>query len=236
MPGIRDRVKEFRRVKGKDLVDNEGNWRRHPALQREAMSGILNEIGIAGALLAYPSARNEGALTLIDGHLRKETDPDVEWPTLITDLDDREADLLLATYDPLSAMAEADKSKLDSLLDGVVTDELGVRELLRRMQSEANALIEEEDEEGTGKPDNPLPAMELMPFEHYDYLVLFFKTTFDFERALDFFGVKKTGWYAHGGGNYEKGRMKVGVGRALDGARAMEIINGAKPKDRDPVT
>lgn len=224
---FRDRIKEVRKIRARELLDNEGNWRTHPALQRESLTGVLREVGKADVLLAYYSARQGNQLTLFDGHLRKDIDPDEEWTVAITDLNDEEADKMLLVLDPLAAMAGADKAKVEELLERVRTDDLGVREMLRRMQVENDALDEIEEDE-TEKHDNALPAMELMPFEHYDYLVLFFRTTFDYERALDFFGVRKTGWYAHMGGSYEKGRMKVGIGRALDGARAMERIEDAR--------
>lgn len=223
---FRDRIREIQKMKARELLDNAGNWRTHPALQRESLTGVLQEVGKADVLLAYVSRRNGGQLTLFDGHLRKDIDPDEEWTVAITDLDDEEADKMLLVLDPLAGMAGADKTKVDELLERVRTDDLGVREMLRRMEMENDALGDEEDERDE-KPVNELPAMELMPFEHYDYLVFFYRTTFDFERALDFFGVRKTGWYAHMGDSYEKGRLKVGIGRALDGARAMERISAA---------
>src|SRR5690349_5426553 len=126
---IRDRIKEFKRVKPTELLDNAGNWRRHPQAQKHALDGLLQEIGIAGALTAYHSERNAGKLTLIDGHLRKSTAV-TEWPILVLDLTDEEADKLLLSFDPLSAMAEADGPKLKALLDDVTTESDGLNNLL----------------------------------------------------------------------------------------------------------
>src|SRR5262245_52090618 len=112
---IRDRIRDFRRVSACELLDNDGNPRRHPQAQRDALRGVLEQIGIAAAMIAYHSERNGGKLTLIDGHLRKQ-DFDVDWPTLILDVSDEEADLLLATHDPLAALAEYDQPKLQALL------------------------------------------------------------------------------------------------------------------------
>lgn len=72
---VRDRIKEFRRVPAAELAANPANWRKHPEAQRAALRGVLEEVGIAGPLIAYHSARNGGALTLIDGHLRQEDAP-----------------------------------------------------------------------------------------------------------------------------------------------------------------
>jgi hypothetical protein len=115
---IRDRIKDFRRVPARGLLDNEGNPRRHPQAQRDALRSVMQQVGVAAALVAYHSERNGGQLTLVDGHLRKQ-DYDLDWPTIILDVNDEEADLLLATHDALAAQAEYDKPKLDALLQDV---------------------------------------------------------------------------------------------------------------------
>src|SRR5579872_2634795 len=101
---IRDRIKELRRVPAKDLRPNTKNWRTHPKAQREALQGILAEVGYAGALIARELP--DGSLELIDGHLRAETTPDQLVPVLVLDVTKEEADKLLASLDPLAAMAE----------------------------------------------------------------------------------------------------------------------------------
>jgi hypothetical protein len=70
---IRDRIKELRRVKAKDLLPNPKNWRHHPKAQAEVLRGLLAEVGYADALLARELP--EGRLMLIDGHLRVEPRP-----------------------------------------------------------------------------------------------------------------------------------------------------------------
>jgi hypothetical protein len=138
-PAIRDRIKEMRRVPASELLDNEGNPRTHPQAQHDALGGVLKEVGIAAALIAYPSDRNAGALTLIDGHLRK-NDYNLDWPTLILDVNDAEADLLLATHDPLAAMAGADKQRLDALLREVQTADSAVAKMLTEL-AEKNGIV-----------------------------------------------------------------------------------------------
>ena len=99
MSDYRNRIKALEYVNAADLTAHNGNWRSHPAAQAEALKGVLAEVGIAGALLAYRSERQGGALVVIDGHLRKDAAPQ-KWPVLILDVDDAEADYLLATHDP----------------------------------------------------------------------------------------------------------------------------------------
>ena len=126
--GVRDRIVELRRVRAGDLRANPKNWRTHPAEQRAAMEGVLAEVGYADALLARETA--DGSLELVDGHLRQELDPDQVVPVLVLDIDQREADLLLATFDPLAGMAEADDKALGELLAEIETESAAVRAML----------------------------------------------------------------------------------------------------------
>jgi ParB-like chromosome segregation protein Spo0J len=132
---IRDRVKELRRVRAGDLRPHPKNWRTHPAAQRDALRGVLAEIGYADALLARELP--DGTLELVDGHLRAETTPEVEVPVLILDLDDAEAAKLLALLDPLAAMAETDHDVLAELLSEVQTQNDAVQRVLNAMLDEA---------------------------------------------------------------------------------------------------
>ena len=114
---IRDRVRELRRVRGADLVPHPRNWRTHPEPQRQALRGVLAEIGYADALLARELA--DGRLQLIDGHLRAEATPDALVPVLVLDVTDAEAVQLLLTLDPLAGLAGTDTAMLDELLGSV---------------------------------------------------------------------------------------------------------------------
>lgn len=113
---LRDRIKELRRVPGRELRANPLNFRKHPTAQRSALAGVLEQIGIASALIARET---DDGLELIDGHLRAEDYGDAEWPVLILDVTKAEADLLLSTLDPLSALAEHDNETLKKLIGGL---------------------------------------------------------------------------------------------------------------------
>jgi len=130
VPQIRDRIREFRRVRARDLVPNPKNWRRHPKAQVDALRGLLSEIGYADALLVR--VLSDGRLMLVDGHLRAETTPDSEVPVLVLDVTGEEADKILLTLDPLAAMAELDSERIKVLLETVRTDSDAVQDLLRR--------------------------------------------------------------------------------------------------------
>ena len=146
----RNRIKALEYVNSADLVAHPGNWRAHPAAQAEALKGVLAEVGIAGALLAYRSERQGGALVVIDGHLRKDAAPQ-RWPVLILDVDDAEADYLLATHDPLAAMATADAGALDALLSSVQSGDAAVQAMLAEL-AEGAGLYQPQDDPQDAEP------------------------------------------------------------------------------------
>lgn len=131
---MRDRVVELVRVRAGDLRDHPSNWRTHPARQREALRGILAEIGYADALLAR---RDRDSLVLIDGHLRKSLDPDQVVPVLVLDVSDAEAEKLLATLDPLASLARPDPGALTALLARVRTSNDALADLLEELARQA---------------------------------------------------------------------------------------------------
>ncbi len=138
---INDRIIAFTRVPARDLKPNPRNWRTHPPRQREALRGLLAEIGYADALLVRELPT--GDLQLIDGHLRAETTPEAVVPVLVLDLNDDEADKLLAALDPLAALAERDDEKLAELIGDADTSSPALRrffdEILRDIETDKEA-------------------------------------------------------------------------------------------------
>ena len=138
---IKDRVKEFKRIKASDLKANPKNWRLHDSMQKEAMQSVLQNVGMAGAVIVYENKDNE--YVIIDGHLRADMNDEQDVPTLILDVDEAEADLLLATYDPISQMAKADNTMLSDLLKSLKTEDSELQTLLNDID-ENFGLIESE--------------------------------------------------------------------------------------------
>ncbi len=121
---IRNRIKAHRRVRAGDLVPHEWNFRTHPELQRAALQALYREVGFARSLLAYELP--DGRLKLIDGHLRRDLDPDMEVDVEILDVTEDEARALLLSIDPLAALAQTQEQIHQRLLEiaPVVSDEL----------------------------------------------------------------------------------------------------------------
>lgn len=135
---LRDRIIDFRRVPADELLANPKNWRTHPAGQRDALQGVLAEVGFVDAMLARQLP--DGSLELIDGHLRQELSADAVVPVLVTDLTEAEADIVLATFDPLTDLAGIDEAKLESLLHQVETNNPEVQRMLDEMATAAGIV------------------------------------------------------------------------------------------------
>jgi hypothetical protein len=168
--GLRDRIVEMRRVRAGDLQPNPENWRTHGEEQLAALSGILGEVGIADAVLAFPADGlgpdgDFSKLMLFDGHARIERDPDQLWPVIVTDLTLDEARLMLATTDPLAAMAGTDQAKLTSLVQAAEMESHGLADMLVELVTQTGIQLGEFaegqtaagiwDEAGGHEFDNP---------------------------------------------------------------------------------
>jgi len=124
---MRDRIIELRRVAASSLLPHPRNWRKHPSPQADVLRGLLDEIGIANAVIARDTP---DGLQLIDGHLRRDVVGDEEVPVLVVDLDEHEAEKLLATLDPLAGMVTADMTVLTELLGSVEFQTQAVNDML----------------------------------------------------------------------------------------------------------
>src|SRR5262249_24346516 len=122
---IRNRIKGHRRVRAGDLVPHEFNFRLHPEAQRAALQALYREVGFARSLLAYELP--DGRLQLLDGHLRRDLDADMEVDVEVLDVSDDEARALLLSIDPLAALAQTQEQLQQRLLELAPTDSEDLR-------------------------------------------------------------------------------------------------------------
>ena len=151
MTDFRSRIIGLEYVDAADLMPHPGNWRLHSKAQSAALLEILGEVGITDTLLVYQSEKYAHPRVIIDGHLRQEKVPQ-KWPVLRLDVTDEEAALILATHDPLTAMAKADAEKLDALLRGVQSGAAAVQAMLADVAAKAGLY-----------PIDPMAEWEGMP-------------------------------------------------------------------------
>ena len=120
------------------LLANPSNWRTHPSSQADALRGVLEQVGVVQNVIA-----NARTGFLVDGHLRvmealKAGQPSI--PVTWVDLAPDEEVLILASLDPLSAMAGTDAAQLDALLREVSTDSPALTAMLDALAQEAGII------------------------------------------------------------------------------------------------
>lgn len=135
MSQIKDRIKKLVRIRAGDLIANPKNWRKHPPEQIDAIKSVMNDIGIADALIAREN--EEGKLVLINGHMRQSLDPDQKYPVLILDVTEEEADTLLSTFDAIPQMAQIDRGKFNDLVAGIKNKSREIIELYQKIGGKA---------------------------------------------------------------------------------------------------
>jgi hypothetical protein len=201
------------------LTENPMNWRRHSQEQLQSLRELLDdpEVGWAGACLY-----NERTGRLVDGHARREVvDPKTPVPVLVGNWTEEAEAKILATLDPVGAMATGDPAAYQALLDHVQADGLWVRDLLHQTAAGLEAAAEEEEgQDPDGGTAGVIPAMECQPFEHHDYLMLMFHNEQDFQQACEVLGIARVQV------TYPGGLQKIGLGRVIDGAKAIEKLTG----------
>jgi hypothetical protein len=124
----RNRIVGHADVPPADLVPNPRNWRAHPPEQQRALAGALAEVGWVAEVLVNRTSGN-----VVDGHLRIElalaqSEPII--PVTYVELSEGEERLVLASLDPLAAMATAEQEQLAALLAGLEPDDDALRVLL----------------------------------------------------------------------------------------------------------
>lgn len=113
------------------LLANPANWRIHPKAQQDTLAGVLSEVGWVQNVIV-----NRRTGFVVDGHLRvalaiSKQEPTI--PVVYVDLEPHEEALILATIDPLAAMAATDKAQLDALLRDVETGDAAVMQMLAEL-------------------------------------------------------------------------------------------------------
>ena len=129
---IRNRILRLENILASDLVPHEKNWRTHDSFQRGQLKKLAEDIGWCGACIGYETP---AGIKLIDGHMRAGLDPSQVIPVLILDIDDSEADKVLATFDPLGELAGVDELKLQELIDSLDKEILETESLIVEVES-----------------------------------------------------------------------------------------------------
>ena len=138
------------------LLPNPANWRLHGAGQRGALADVLSEVGLVQSVIV-----NRTSGHLVDGHLRVELARAAGQPTIpvvYVELSEDEERVILASLDPIGAMADADRERLGDLLSHIENENLA--ELLDAV-ARANRIALDLGGAGLTDPDEvPEPPEE----------------------------------------------------------------------------
>ena len=163
----RNRIVGYSEEEPDQLLANPSNWRIHPAAQQNALSGVLKEVGLVQNVVA-----NRTTGDFVDGHLRvmlamRENQPVV--PVTWVELSEEEEHLILASLDPLAAMATADAGALDALLSSVQSGEAAVTAMLAELAARSSIPTGEDWENAfEGLPDEDRAPFQQMTFTLHD--------------------------------------------------------------------
>jgi DNA modification methylase len=130
------------------ILFNPANWRIHPKSQQDALTGVLEEVGWVQNVIV-----NKRTGHLVDGHLRVQLADkagEKTVPVTYVDLSESEEMTVLATIDPIAAMAATDKEKLDDVLRQVHADDARIQKAIADLAAN-EGLYKTED----GKDTDP---------------------------------------------------------------------------------
>ena len=99
------------------LLANPRNWRLHSPTQQRALASVLDEVGVVQSVIV-----NRTTGYLVDGHLRVQLAKAAgqsSVPVVYVELSEEEEQIVLASLDPIGAMATADREKLAEVLAGI---------------------------------------------------------------------------------------------------------------------
>lgn len=132
------------------LLANPRNWRIHPKHQQDAIQAVLEEVGWVQEIIV-----NKTTGFVVDGHarvsiaLRRE---EAMVPVKYVELTEAEEALILATLDPIGALAVGDQEKVSALLADIGTESVRTNALLASLQEHdvltALAAINEPKDQG----------------------------------------------------------------------------------------
>lgn len=216
---FRDRVKDLIRLKPSEIVCNPANWHEHPSEQIDFFIGLLAEVGFAGVCMVF--VNEDGKYELVDGEMRTKfaSEDDTPIPCVVLDVTRQEAQKLLAFYDQIGQRGTVNDIKLFELLNTLDLDDASLSKnadlILLGLDVE---LAGGEAEEGT-----EVNQMDLLPHEHYDYVIVLARNTHDWNNLHDLLKLKTV--------QYGRSKKQIGVGRAIDASKLIELLKG---KDNQP--
>lgn len=140
--GFINRIVEYGTKPADQFTANPLNPRIHPQFQREVMQAALKTVGWIA-----PVIENKRTGYLVDGHERvmQALLNNESVPYVLVDLSPEEENQALATFDPITSLAQYDSVNMTALLSDLHVDEIALQQLLANLDSQY----------GSQAPDDP---------------------------------------------------------------------------------
>ena len=134
------------------FMANPLNWRIHPKAQRDALTGILGDVGWVQSVIVNKTTGN-----VVDGHARIEEALKLGDETPVrfveVELSEEEEQKILLTLDPISALAAADKANLQALMDSASFDSPALNQMLADLAADVGLVMDSAAGGGDGADD-----------------------------------------------------------------------------------
>lgn len=189
----RNRIVGRAEVKAKDLVPHPSNWRMHPEPQRRAFDGLLREVGWVQDVIV-----NRRTGHVLDGHMRRDMAAAAGElvPVVYVDLSEDEERLVLASFDPVSALAVSDEVQLRDLVGDIETSSKELDLFFQQLVSDADlvAPTEQADPEPQNTPATAARRSAPKAVDGSQVKAIVYAKELDvFEQALRLTGEKNRG-------------------------------------------
>jgi hypothetical protein len=204
----------------KDLSPDPKNPRRHTERGMGLLEKTLEKLGAGRSILVDESGRILAGHGVVEAAgnvgIEKVIPVEASGHELIAvvrkGLREKQKQEMALADNRISDLSGYDPGSLKSLGDVVDLSKFFTEREIQGLIKEAHEI-----------PKPKYPEMEIQPFEHYDYILLFFRHSMDFLKACERFGLKKV--------RFESGGKKgpnVGLGRVLDGAAFLKRVCKSK--------
>lgn len=158
----KNRIVGYANVDTDKLKANPRNWRTHSRRQQDTLSSVVQEIGVVQNIIV-----NQRTGLVVDGHLRLSLairDGQATVPVTYVDLSEAEESTIIATFDPIAALAGTDTTQLDTLLRDIETADTNIMDLLSTLTAQNKMYT-------IPKPitlDTPIVYEDLQPKQEMD--------------------------------------------------------------------
>lgn len=136
----RNRIVGYGKKPANQFLAHPDNWRQHPPDQREKFIAIMKAVGWVQNVI-----ENVRTGHVIDGHLRIEEtltrNEHEEIPYTQVDISEAEEMLILATFDPISALAKTADEKLGEVLRLIPNELSGIATAVHANRQAASTIV-----------------------------------------------------------------------------------------------